>query len=109
MEALISLIVVVVLLVLPLKFAAQFIGAKNTGFLSCLFALIVSALFQYGVNHFFPNLDNTYGWLVTVPVAAIAYMLVLGTSFIKGVLIAIVQVILAVLLTALVASLMAGG
>ncbi|GAA4342869.1 hypothetical protein [Kangiella taiwanensis] len=108
MEALISLIIVVVLLVLPLKFAAQFIGAKNTGFFNCLFALIVSALFQYGVNYFFPNLDNTYGWLVTVPVAAIAYMLVLGTSFIKSVLIAIVQVILAVLLTALVASLMAG-
>ncbi len=69
MEALISLIIIVVLLVLPLKFAAQFIGAKNTGFFNCLFALIVSALFQYGVNHFFPNLDNTYGWLVTVPVA----------------------------------------
>lgn len=108
METLINLLIVVLLLVLPLKFAAKFIGAKNTGFFSCLFALIVSALFQFGVDYYFPGLDDTYGWLVTVPVAAIAYMLVLGTTFLKGILIAIVQVILMVLLTALVAGLMAG-
>lgn len=107
METLINLLIVVLLLVLPLKFAAKFIGARNTGFFSCLFALIVSALFQFGVDYYFPGLDDTYGWLVTVPVAAIAYMLVLGTTFLKGILIAIVQVILMVLLTALVASLMA--
>lgn len=108
METLISLLIVVLLLVLPLKFAAKFIGAKNTGFFSCLFALIVSALFQYGVDYYFPGLDDTYGWLVTVPVAALAYMLVLGTTVLKAVLIAIVQVILMVLLTALVAGLLAG-
>ncbi len=107
METLISLLIVVLLLVLPLKFAAKFIGAKNTGFFSCLFALIVSALFQFGVDYYFPELDDTYGWLATVPVAALAYMLVLGTTFLKGILIAIVQVILMVLLTTLVASLMA--
>ncbi|ACV26234.1 hypothetical protein [Kangiella koreensis] len=108
METLISLLIVVLLLVLPLKFAAKFIGAKNTGFFACLFALIVSALFQYGVDYYFPRLDDTYDWLITVPVAALAYMLVLGTSFLKAVLIAIVQVILMVLLTALVAGLLAG-
>ncbi|MHC9510025.1 hypothetical protein [Kangiella sp. M94] len=108
METLINLLIVVLLLVLPLKFAAKFIGARNTGFFSCLFALIVSALFQFGVDYYFPGLDDTYGWLVTVPVAALAYMLVLGTTFLKAILIGIVQVILMVLLTALVASLMAG-
>ncbi|MCW8856395.1 MAG: hypothetical protein OQJ95_03455 [Kangiella sp.] len=108
METLINLLIVVLLLVLPLKFAAKFIGARNTGFFSCLFALIVSALFQFGVDHYFPGLDDTYGWLVTVPVAAIAYMLVLGTTFLKAILIGVIQVILMVLLTALVAGLMAG-
>lgn len=108
METIITLIITIVLLVLPLKFAAKLIGAANTGFFSCLFAIIIAALLQFGVNHFFPNLDNTYGWLVTVPIAAVAYMLVLGTTFLKGILIAIVQAILAVLLSMLVASLMAG-
>jgi len=108
METLINLLIVVLLLVLPLKFAAKFIGARNTGFFSCLFALIVSALFQYGFNQLFPGLDKTYGLIVTIPVAALAYMLVLGTTFLKGILIAIVQGILMALLTALVASLMAG-
>lgn len=91
MEFIILLIVVVAVLVLPLKMAAALLGARNTGTFYCLFALLLAVIIQRFVGGMIPGVTEEYGMLITIPLAAIAYMLVLGTGFLKAILIAIVQ------------------
>ncbi|AMX02110.1 hypothetical protein [Microbulbifer thermotolerans] len=91
MEFLILLIILLVVLVLPLKMAAAMMGARNTGVFHCLFALLLAVIIQRFVGGIIPGVTAEYGMLITIPLAAIAYMLVLGTSFLKAILIAIVQ------------------
>ena len=101
MEFLILLIIVVAILVLPLKMAAGMLGARNTGVFSCLFALLLAVIIQHFVGALIPGVSAELGLLLTIPLAAIAYMLVLGTGFLKGILIAIIQGLLTIALTLL--------
>ena len=39
----VAIAAVIIVLILPIKIAAKFVGAKRTGFLSCLLALILAA------------------------------------------------------------------
>jgi hypothetical protein len=91
MEFIILLIVVVAVLVLPLKMAAALLGARNTGAFYCLFALLLAVTIQRFVGGLIPGVTEEWGLLLTIPLAAIAYTLVLGTGFLKAILIAIVQ------------------
>ena len=101
MEFLILLIIVVAILVLPLKLAAGMLGARNTGVFSCLFALLLAVIIQHFVGGMIPGVTEEFGVLLTIPIAAIAYMLVLGTGFLKGILIALIQGLLTIALTLL--------
>ncbi|MFV8782022.1 hypothetical protein ACNKU7_06320 [Microbulbifer sp. SA54] len=101
MEFLILLIIVVAILVLPLKMAAGMLGARNTGVFSCLFALLLAVIIQHFVAGMIPGVTRELGLLITIPLAAIAYMLVLGTGFLKAILIAIIQGLLTIALTLL--------
>lgn len=101
MEFLILLIIVVAILVLPLKMAAGMLGARNTGVFSCLFALLLAVIIQHFVGGMIPGVTEEFGVLITIPIAAIAYMLVLGTGFLKGILIALIQGLLTIALTLL--------
>ncbi|QKX15547.1 hypothetical protein [Microbulbifer sp. YPW1] len=101
MEFLILLIIVVAILVVPLKMAAGMLGARNTGVFSCLFALLLAVIIQHFVGGMIPGVTEELGLLITIPLAAIAYMLVLGTGFLKGILIAIIQGLLTIALTLL--------
>ncbi len=91
MEFIILLIVVLAVLVLPLKMAAAMLGARNTGAFYCLFALLLAVIIQRVVGGMIPGVTEEYGMLITIPLAAVAYMLVLGTGFLKAILIALVQ------------------
>lgn len=91
MEFIILLIVVVVVLVLPLKMAAALLGARNTGTFHCLFALLLAVTIQHFVGGMIPDVTEEFGLLITIPLTAVAYMLILGTGFLKAILIAIVQ------------------
>jgi hypothetical protein len=91
MEFIILLIIVVAVLVLPLKMAAALLGARNTGAFYCLFALLLAVIIQRFAGGLIPGVTEEWGLLLTIPLAAIAYMLVLGTGFLKAILIAIVQ------------------
>ncbi|KUJ82905.1 hypothetical protein AWR36_010160 [Microbulbifer flavimaris] len=91
MEFIILLIIVVAVLVLPLKMAAAMMGARNTGAFYCLFALLLAVIIQRVVGSMIPGVSEELGFLLSIPLAAVAYMLVLGTGFLKGILIALVQ------------------
>lgn len=91
MEFIILLIIIVAVLVLPLKMAAAMMGARNTGAFYCLFALLLAVIIQRIVGSMIPGVTEEWGLLIAIPLAAIAYMLVLGTGFLKAIVIALVQ------------------
>lgn len=95
------ILVILVILIWPVKFAADYVKAKNTGILTCVVALIFAAAIQKAVVILLPQLSFYYpalNPLVSILLSAFAYMLVLGTSYGKGIVIAILQIILTVAL-----------
>lgn len=101
MVEIIMLLVILAVLILPVKLAADYVGARNTGFLMCIVALIFAALIQKSVAILLPQLSFKYPALhplISILLSALAYMLVLGTTYGRGIAIAILQIILTVLL-----------
>ena len=101
MLELLIILAILAILILPVKFAADYVGAKNTGILMCIVALIFAAVIQKAVAIVLPQLQFNYqalSPLISILLSALAYMLVLGTSYGKGIAIAILQIILTVLL-----------
>ncbi len=95
------ILIVLAILILPVKLAADYVGARNTGVLMCIVALIFAAAIQKAVAVLLPQLAFYYpalSPLVSILLSAFAYMMILGTSYGKGIAIAILQVILTVLL-----------
>jgi hypothetical protein len=103
MGFLIFLLVVVVVLIIPIKLAATWVGAQNTGVMSCLLALILAAAIQKGFSMVLPGVSENLGLLIGIPLASFAYMLVLGTTFIKGIIIAVIQGVLTILIVVVLA------
>ncbi|MEJ2452415.1 MAG: hypothetical protein P8047_17455 [Gammaproteobacteria bacterium] len=95
------ILVILVVLIWPVKLAADYVGAKNTGILMCVVALIFAAAIQKAVAVLLPQLAFNYpalNPLVSILLSAFAYMLILGTSYGKGIVIAILQIIISVIL-----------
>jgi hypothetical protein len=95
------ILAILAILILPIKLAANYVGAQNTGVLMCIVALIFAAAIQKAVAIVLPQLQFNYpalSPLISILLSAIAYMLVLGTSYGKGIAIAILQIILTVIL-----------
>jgi hypothetical protein len=51
------LLVIFAILIMPIKLAAGYVGAKNTGVLMCVAALILAGLIQTAVESFFRYLN----------------------------------------------------
>ncbi len=98
MTFLIFLVVTVILLIVPIKLAANWVGAGNTGTLSCVIALIVASATQHLFDYLFPGTDKLLGLLISFPLSALVYSLILSTSFVKGLIIAVVQIVLTLVL-----------
>ena len=95
----IILIIILAILILPIKIAADYVGASSTGVLMCIAALVLAVLIQGAVAAFLPMLAVLHpivNSLVSLLLSAFAYMLVLGTTYVKGIVIAILQTILTV-------------
>lgn len=92
MEIFILVFLIIALFILPLQLAARWINARNTDALSCLFALVAAAVIQLIAKMIAPEAMFHYGILLTLPLTAIAYRWVLGTTFWKGILISIAQI-----------------
>lgn len=88
---------VLALLVFPVKIAASLVGAHKTGFFTCLFALIIAALIQAAAGYLIPGVSQSMGVLLSLPLTALAYMMVLETTFLKALLIAVLQGVFLVL------------
>lgn len=101
MIELLIILAILALLILPIKLAANYVGAQNTGVLFCIVALIFAAAIQKAVAILLPQLQFNYpalNPLISILLSGFAYMLILGTTYGKGIVIAILQIILTVLL-----------
>ena len=83
-------ILLVIVALLPVKIAAGLVGARNDSFVACLIAVIVAVLINLLAARLFH-----YGGVVSALLTGVAYMLVLETSYLKGVVIALLQVVIA--------------
>ena len=94
----IVVLVILLVTVVPVMIAARVVGARRTGFGASLLALIVSWLIVGVAVHIFRN-----SGLLAFFVAPLGYMLILDTTYLRGLLLEILQslftaVIVAILL-----------
>ncbi len=84
---LIAIAVALLVIVGPVMVGARVVGAGRTGFWICLGALIVSNILVSIAGHVFHGL----GLLLGIFVAALAYMIVLDTTYLRGLAICAIQ------------------
>jgi len=82
---------VLLLGVLPLKLAATWLGAERTGWIVCFFAGIVAGLTSSALNQRVP-----FGFVIACLISAVVYKLFLGTTYLRAVLIVLLQLVLLV-------------
>ena len=82
----IVVLVILLLTVAPVMIAARIVGARRTGFWASLLALIVSGLIVGVAAHIFRNLG-----LLAFFVAPLGFMLILDTTYLRGLLMVILQ------------------
>jgi len=85
---LLTVLVVLVALLFPLKAAAAAMGARRTGFFWCFLALL-GASFLHGIGLAVPVI----GTLVAFLLSAVAFASILGTNFLRGMGISILYVV----------------
>jgi hypothetical protein len=90
---LLGIFVALYITALPVKIAASAMGAKRTGMFSCLLALVVAS-FLHGVG----LSAHVAGSLVALLLSAVGFAWILGTTFWRGVGIAILYSIIAAIL-----------
>jgi hypothetical protein len=82
----IVVLVMLLLTVVPVMIAARIVGARRTGFWASLLALIVSYLIIGVAAHIFRNIG-----LLAFFVAPLGFMLILDTTYLRGLLLVILQ------------------
>ena len=81
--------------VFPIMIAARIVGARHTGFWFALLALLMQSLVSGLLNRLFFN--PLQAMLVSLLVAPAVYAAVLGTTYLKGLAISALFVIIALL------------
>src|SRR3954468_8311982 len=100
---LVVLALVLVLCVIPVKIGASVVGAKRDGLLPCFVALVLASLIG-GLAARYVHLGRAavhrfhLAGVLSVFVAALVYMLVLDTTYLRGLAVAVIQYALTVLL-----------
>ena len=87
---LIVVLVVLLVTVVPVMIAARIVGARRTGFGASLLALIVSWLIVGVAVHIFRN-----SGLLAFFVAPLGFMLILDTTYLRGLLMVVLQYLFA--------------
>ncbi|RJO65096.1 MAG: hypothetical protein C4523_16960 [Myxococcales bacterium] len=85
----------IAVVLLPVKLAAAAVGARRTGFLWCLVALVVASIL-HALGLGFP----VAGSIVAFLLAAWGFAWILGTGFLGGIGIAILHVVFTALIVA---------
>ena len=95
-EFILGSLIVILIIILPVHLAGKMVDAKRIGFGWCLLAIFLAAIFQFISHTFF-----LYGFFVTPFVTALAYALVMQTTYLKGIAIAILQFFLTIIIATL--------
>jgi hypothetical protein len=93
---LIVLVVILLIIVAPVMIAARIVGARRTGFWMCLLALIVSfAIVSCAVRLFHA------GGLVSFFAAPLGFMMILDTTYLRGLGIVVLQYLITAIVVAI--------
>ena len=87
---LVVVLIVLLVTVVPVMIAARIVGARRTGFWISLLAMIVSALIVGIAVRMFHG-----GGLLALFVAPLGYMLILDTTYLRGLLMVFLQYLIA--------------
>ena len=87
---LIAIAIALLVIVGPIMVGARVVGAGRTGFWICLGALIVSNILVAFAGHVFHRL----GFLAGLLAAPLAYMIVLDTTYLRGLAICAIQFVI---------------
>ncbi len=107
MEIVIAIIVILVglfLISLPVKLAASTMGAKRTGTFWCLVALVAAS-----IMHAFGLTLPVVGTIIAFLLSSVAFAVVLGTGFLRGMGIAVLHIIFTAILTVIVVAILGVG
>lgn len=90
---LVAIAIVLFISVVPVMVGARVVGARRNGFWIAFAALLIANLIVAFAFHLFRNLG-----FLSIFAAALGYMLVLDTTYLRGLGIALIQLVLTVLL-----------
>lgn len=104
--AIITVVITLLLVIMPVRIAARYVGAQRTSLFMCLAAIVISYGMDAGA---YAYIGQPRGWeiafylLASLLMTVITYMLVLGTTFLGGILISVIQIILTVVIIFIIA------
>ncbi len=90
---LIAIALVLFVSVVPVMVGARVVGARRNGFWICLGALLIASLISWFAVRLFHGLG-----ILGIFASALGYMLVLDTTYLRGLGIAVIQMVLTVVL-----------
>ncbi|BBB28404.1 hypothetical protein [Neptunomonas japonica] len=92
MKLIITLIGIVLFLVYPVKFSAEKLGADNTGFGRCFFAVIASVF----IGTFAESVGSSdlIQFVITLAGTAVVFSFLLGAKFVQSIIIALLSTLI---------------
>jgi hypothetical protein len=90
---LIAIAIILFISVVPVMVGARVVGARRDGFWICFGALLIAGLISWFAVRLFHGLG-----ILGIFASALGYMLVLDTTYLRGLGIAVIQMILTVVL-----------
>ena len=107
MELLLAVGLLLAVTVVPIMIGARIVGAKNTGFGSAFFAVIMLTVLSIVVTKFIPN--PVLAFIASAAGGGFFLAGVLGTTFWKGILVSIIAVAVQVAILFMFAGAIFGG
>jgi hypothetical protein len=107
MEFLYAIGLLIAVTVVPIMVGARIVGAKNTGFGSALFAVILLSALSIAVNKFIDN--SVLAFLASAAGGGFFLAGVLGTTFWKGIVVSVIAVAIQVAILVFFAGALLGG
>lgn len=101
---LIAIAIILVVTVVPVMIAARIVGARRNGFLVCFAALLIAGLINW-----FAVLTFHIGGVLSIFASALGFMWILDTTYLRGLAIALLQILLTAVLVFLLAATAIGG
>lgn len=96
-----AMLLITFILILPLQMAASAMGAKRTGAIWCILALLAAGVMQT-VGTAAPVLGNLIAFLLS----ALVFAALLDTTFVRGIGIAILHIVFSVILIIILVAIM---